>query len=60
MNEHPQHRRRGTLKNGSPSGDFLAAPRCGVPSGCRSFWAAGSTRPRHNYDAFDVALNGCA
>jgi phosphonoacetate hydrolase len=21
---------------------------------------AGGTRPRHNYDAFDVALNGCA
>jgi phosphonoacetate hydrolase len=21
---------------------------------------AGGSRPRHNYDAFDVALNGCA
>jgi len=28
--ERPSARRRGTLRHGNPSGDFLAAPRCGA------------------------------
>jgi hypothetical protein len=34
--ERPSARRRGTLRHGNPSGDFLAAPRCGAQTraGC--------------------------